>query len=363
MKFSINRSEFADALAVAVSVAASRTTKQSLRGVLLDAHDDYLLVTATDLEVGVRLHVTQVQVESVGRTLVPADKISQIVRESSDEILQLELDDQVLHLRGGDSHFQIFALEADDFPPVPRLEEEPDFDLDVTSLRRMTEWTVFAAARENTRYAINGILWDRKGEQLTMVATDGRRLAKAVHSVTAGDDRWAIVPAKGMQLFTRVIPESDEKVAVKITSNQILLQTPRATVSCVLLEGHFPKYEEVIPDDLDKTVICDTHDMHSAVRRVSLLANEESRGVRMAFSKGSLKLTSRAPEQGEAVISLPIRYDGGEFEIGFNPTFLSDVLRVVSEDQVEFDFREPNRPGVFRQGDDFLYVIMPVSLS
>lgn len=363
MKFSINRAEFADALTVAVGVSASRTTKQSLRGVLLDAHDDFLLVAATDLEVGVRLHVTQVQVEKTGRVLVPADKISQIVRESSDEVLELEQSDQTLHVRGHDSHFQIFVLEADDFPPVPRLEEEADFELEVGSLRRMTEWTVFAAAKENTRYAINGILWDRKGELLTLVATDGRRLAKAVHAVTKGEDRWAIVPAKGMQLFARVIPESDDKVAVKITSNQILLQTPRATVSCVLLEGHFPKYEEVIPDDLDKTVVCDTRDMLSAVRRASLLTNEESKGVRLTFSKGNLKLSSRAPEQGEAVISLPIQYDSGEFEIGFNPEFLTNVLRVVSEDQVEFDFRESNRPGVFRQGDDFLYVVMPVSLS
>ncbi len=363
MKFSVNRAEFADALGVATGVAASRTTKQSLRGVLLDAQSDYLLVAATDLEVGLRLHITQVQVDATGRCLVAADKIAQIVRESNDEILQIELKDQTVHLKGHDSHFQIFALDAEDFPPVPRLEGDPDFELEIDTLRRMTEWTVFAAAKENTRYAINGILWDRKGEQLTLVATDGRRLSKSMHAVSAGEDRWAIVPAKGMQLFMRVMPDADEKVAIKITSNQVLLQSPRATVSSVLLEGHFPKYEEVIPDDLDKSAMMDTHEMLSAVRRAALLTNEESKGVRLAFSKGSLQLTSRAPEQGEAVISLPIRYDGGSFEIGFNPAFLTDVLKVIGEDEVEFAFKESNRPGVFRQGDDFLYVVMPVSLS
>jgi DNA polymerase III subunit beta len=364
MKLSVNRSELAEALGIVTSVTSPRTTKPVLRCVLIEAFDDFVRLSATDLEIGVQFHVTQVEVGEGGSILVAADKLGQIVRESGDEILQFETDDAHCHVRGADSHFQIFVQDPKEFPPVAGFEGDADFEIDVPTLRRMTEWTVFASAKENTRYAINGVLWDKRGESLTVVATDGRRLSKAVHRLEGSEgDQWAIVPARTMNLINRTLTQADAKVSVKIASNQILLKTPRFTISSVLLEGHFPKYEDVIPSDCDKRITFDTEKLLSAVRRAALLANDESKGVRCAFSEGTLTLSSRAPEQGEAVVSLPVTYSGGDLEIGFNPVFLTDVLRVVEADTVDFEFKESNRPGVFRCGDDFTYVVMPVTLS
>lgn len=364
MKLSINRSELADALTIAGSVVPVRTPKPVLQCILLDAHKDFVLVCATDLEIGVRCSVSQVQVDKPGSALLAADKIQQIVRESSDDIITLELTDSICHIRGHDAHFQIFAQDAKSFPPIAEAETDFDFEVEPAVLRDLSDWTIFAAARENTRYAINGVLWEKKGDKLTLVATDGRRLSKAVGEIkNAKADRTAIVPTKGMQLFGRVLSEAGGPVGIKITPSQIMLKSSRALVTASLLEGHFPRYQDVIPEDCDKKVMFDAQELLSAVRRAALLTNEESKGVRLAFRRGKLTLSSRAADQGEAVVELPAEYKGADVDIGFNPLFLTDVLRVVAQSPVSFEFKEANRPGMVRSGENKLYVVMPVNLS
>ena len=314
---------------------------------------------------GLRYVVSQVEVEAEGAALVAAEKLAAIVRESEDDLLDIETDENLFHLRGADAHFQIYLQDAAEFPAVAAMTGEPDFEIAAEVLRRMAERTVFAAARENTRYAINGVLWEQAAKSLTLVATDGRRLSRTNGAVLAGGEGTvtAIVPSKAMGLFQRILTNGDQKVGVKITGNQILVRSAKATVSSVLAEGHFPKYEDVIPNDSDKKAQVPVPEMLSAVRRAALLTNEESRGVRFAFSAGELSLSSRAPQQGEAQITMPLEYTGTPVEIGFNPNFLIDVLRVVHQDEATFELKEANRPGVLRCGDEFLYVIMPVNLS
>ncbi len=365
MKLSVNRAELADAVLTAASVAPTRTPKEILKHVLMEVHDDHMLLQATDLDIAVRLSVSQVEVSSPGAVLVSAEKLGQVVRESEDEVLTLETGESVCHVRGQDSHFQIFSHDPKGFPVVPVVDDACDFDLKITELQELTNWTVFAAARENTRYAINGVLWETKGTTLSMVATDGRRLSKADCAVHDGSppDRSVIVPTKAMQLLGRVFSEQDDTASVKMLPNQLLVKSSRATVTTSLLEGNFPKYQDVVPQDCDKKVVFDAHELLSAVRRAALLTNEESKGVRLAFSRDSLTLTSRAPDQGEALISIPIHYRDSDVAIGFNPVFIIDVLRAVSGEEVAFEFKEPNRPGLFRVGDSRLYVVMPVNLS
>ncbi len=364
MKLSINRAELADALSITCNVVPARTPKPILQCVLFSVRKDMVVLSATDLDIGVRCSIGQVEVDKVGTLLLAADKFNQIVHELSDEVLVLEIQDNICHIRGSDSHFQIYTQESKGYPPVPDLEGTADFEVGMTALRSLTDWTVFAAARENTRYAINGVLWERKNEELILVATDGRRLSRAVHRVgkKAGDQR-AIVPTKAMQLFGRVVGDADASVGIKIGTSQIILKTAGTTISATLLEGHFPKYEDVIPDDCNKKVEFDSQGLLSAVRQAALLTNDESKGVKLSFEPGVLTLSSRAPEQGEASITVPINYNHEKVEIGFNPVFLMDVLRAVHTEKVSFEFSTPNRPGLFRVGDAQLYVVMPVNLS
>ncbi len=364
MKVSLDRHELAEAINVAKVVVLARTPKAILQCVLLDAHKDFVLISATDLEISVRCSLTQVQVDRTGAAVVPMEKLSQIVQESADDVLTMEIQDDACHIRGRDSHFKIFTRPADEFPPVPEAEESGDFEVGVQELRRLGDWTVFAAARENTRYAINGVLWEKGATGLTMVATDGRRLSKAETTLkkSKGESR-AIVPSKAMKVLAQVLTDPEGVVSVKMAKNQVLFRSAQAIISSAVLEGHFPNYTDVIPSGCERTANFATQELLSAVRRAGLLSTEESKGVKLSFSKGQVTLSSRTPEQGEAVIQLPVEYEQGDVSIGFNPKFLEDVLRVTKGETVRFEFSEPNRPGVFKDGDSFVYVVMPVNLS
>ena len=356
----------ADALGAVCGVAAARTPKEILRCVRVEAQADVLLLSATDLELSLRCAVTQVEVDGPGEVLVVADTLSRIVRECDDELLTMEVKKNTMHLRGAGSHFQIVTQDVADFPAIPKMEGNPDVTIEHGALRRLIELTTFAAARESTRYAINGVLWEMEGKRLTLAATDGRRLAVGHGELATNGSAnavSAIVPTKTLSLFGRLSAEDDARVGIKLTGNQILLDLGRAMISSSLVEGQFPKYQDVVPSDCDLVAELNTAEFHSALKRASLLTNEESKGVRFSFAKGELTLSSRAPEQGEATVSMPATYDGETLDIGFNPVFLLDVLRVAHTDSISFAFKEAARPGVIRLGKDFVYVVMPVNLS
>jgi len=366
MKLRFNRQEMADALSAIGSVTPIRSTKEILKCVRLQAESDVLLLSATDLELGIRCAITQVEVDDGGDTLVSAATLSKIVRECTDDVLVIESSGSTLHIRGAGSHFQIVMQDTVEFPHVPTLEGDPDFTIEYGALRRLIDWTAFAAARESTRYAINGILWEMEGDRLTLAATDGRRLSIAHGKLVSKNSDaapQAIVPAKALSLFARLPADQDAVVGVKLAANQMVFKVGGAVVSTVLVEGHFPKYQDVVPNDCDRMVELNTAEFHSALKRAALLTNEESKGVRLSFGEDSLTLSSRAPEQGEATISLEVSYRGEPTEIGFNPVFLADVLRVTHTDSVVFAFKEANRPGILKMGEDFVHVVMPVNLS
>ncbi|HNQ23436.1 MAG TPA: DNA polymerase III subunit beta [Phycisphaerae bacterium] len=366
MKVRFNRHEMAEALTAISSVAAGRTPKPILQCVHIQAKSDAVLLCATDLELSVRCAVSQVEVDKTGEAVVVADTLTRIVRESGDEVLVMDLAKQVLHLRGQDSHFQMVTRDPADFPPVAGEVEEADFEVDFAVLRRLVDWTVFACARESTRYAINGVLWAIEGEQLVLVATDGRRLALARGAFLpkrAGVTLSVIVPQRALTLLSRVPVAPDTSVTVRATANQLVLAAGPVVIGTSLVEGHFPRYQDVIPIDNDKRVALRTGELQSALKRAALLTNEESRGVRMAFSQEGLVLSSRAAEQGEATIQVAVEYGGEPLDIGFNPLFLLDVLRVADAEEITLSFKEPSRPGVFNMGKDFTYVVMPINLS
>jgi DNA polymerase-3 subunit beta len=177
------------------------------------------------------------------------------------------------------------------------------------------------------------------------------------------DGKKAIVPAKALNLIEKLIDDPQEMVGIQIRENQVILHTSNATLTSNLVEGQFPPYEDVIPKDTDKKMTAPTADFLSAVRRSALLTTEESKGVRLAFNKKGLVLTSRSPESGEATINFPCKFEGSDIEIGFNPQFVADALRVADTDEISLELTAPNRPGLLKAGANFLYVIMPVNLQ
>jgi len=365
MKLLCSRQALQEALSLVASVVSVRSPKEVLKCVRLVGDDTGLFIEGTDLETAARARVSQVELTEPGEVLIPADRLTGIVRESLHETFTLEAAEDTCVIRGQDDEYKIYGHDPKDFPPVAQFEEEPDFAIKAEVLRDLADKTVHAAAKESTRYAINGVLWEKRGKKLILVATDGRRLARASGPLeqAGSGEAEAIVPAKAINLLNRLMHGGDEVVEVRLTSNQLLARTQRAVVASVLIEGHFPKYEDVVPRDCDKRARLNRLEFLSAIRRAALLTSEESKGVRMEFADGELTLTSRAPEQGEARIRMTASYEGEPISIGFNPYFLVDALKVMEDEEVLFEMKEPTRPGVLRGDGDFLYLIMPVSLA
>ena len=375
MKVICNRGALLDALTVTGNVVASRTPKPVLQCVKLTAADDRLTLAATDLEVAIRYSDSQVQVEQGGEALLPADKLRDIVRESMDDTLSIEVGADkeggsaagVASIRGQDSLFKIYTQRTSDFPPVPDFSGEADLEIAGGHLKQLISQTLFAAAREQTRYAFNGVLVTAKAKKISLVSTDGRRLAMArgdlISDKLPKDGGKAIVPTKALVLVDKLVDDPEETVGVQVRENQVIFHTPSATLTSNLVEGQFPPYEDVIPKDADKTMTASTADFLSAIRRAALLTTEESKGVRLAFGKSGLKLTSRSPESGEAEVNFACKYEGADVEIGFNPQFLTEALRVVDSDEITLELTAANRPGLLKSGANFLYVIMPVNLQ
>lgn len=367
MKLRFNREEIADALSALCSVAASRTPKDILKCVSIDAQSDVLFLEATDLELSLRCSLTQVEIDEPGRAVVIADTLNRIVHEASDETMVMHTDATQMHVKGRGSHFKIVTHDPQDFPAIPRMPDAPTFNVEVEQLRKQIEWTVLSAARETSRFAINGVLWELADGKLTLAATDGRRLSIAPGTAEVGskseETTSVIVPTKALSIFTRLSGDHEGQVSVSLADNLIMMVIGNAQLGSSLVEGSFPNFRDVVPADCDQVATLDKAEFLGALKQASLLTNEESKGVRLAFTNGDLTISSRAPEQGEATISIPVEYKHDAIEIGFNPVFLVDVLRVVDESEVRLAMKDANRPGLLTTDKDYVYVVMPVSLK
>jgi DNA polymerase-3 subunit beta len=388
MKVICDRGALVEATNLAAGVVSTRTPRPQLTCLKLEARAEggsgagSLTLSATDGEVSLRLATRHVEVQADGQALAPADKLRQIVAaQEQDPTLSIEATDDKCEIKGAGARYNVFGYPASEFPPLPELpapEQAADlFDIDADLLSALVQRTIFSTARENSRYAINGVLMKREGKKIAMVATDGRRLALARGACrpheAAGDGGQCIVPTKALSLVNKLLATAGDTVRVAVTDNQIMFdfgagsEEEGAMLASNLVEGTFPPYEDVLPTDQDKRATLDADVLGSAVRRAALLTNEDSRGVRMAFHGGegpSLRLSSRAPQMGEAEIEVELKgYEGDDIEVGFNPAFIVDALKVAPTDEVIFELKAQNRPGLLKAGADFLYVVMPVSLQ
>lgn len=370
MKARIPRQEFLDALQAVALLTSGRTTRPILNCVKLDLSKESLELSGTDGESGLRISLPTLTTDKTGQTVVSADRLLQIVREFPDVELKLAVTERHCVISGEGSEFKIFVQNAADFPPVPTFSDAPDLVIDGRLLARAMMSTSYAVARETGRYAINGVLWQKQAKHLYLVATDGRRLARSGMKIvesTAGDFE-AIVPAKAVQVFEKVfVPRegADAAVQVKLLPTQILLRFGSRVLSAALVDGHFPNYQDVIPRENDKRVTMSRSEFHAGIRRAALLTTEDARAVRLQFDKERLTISSSSPEQGEARIEMPVEGAIGKLDIGFNPSFLNDALKVLTFDRVALELSESFKPGVLcgDDKDEFLYVIMPVTLS
>jgi DNA polymerase-3 subunit beta len=390
MKVICDRGALLEGINLVSSAVAGRSPRPQLQCVkvaaLKSAGAGELVLSGTDAEIALRLSLSKVDVLKAGECLVPAEKLRAIVSaEANDPTLTLETEGDTLHIRGADAHFRLLGYPPGEFPPVPDFGAvmsgaagAPRATATLThpagSLRTLVERTIFATARENSRYALNGVLFKRDGKRLELVATDGRRLALARAALAGDKDArpfQCIVPVKALSVLLKLVHDHDEPVQMALTDNQILFafgtaaSPGRAVLISNLTEGSFPPYESVIPRDNTKKIVLDRDKIASAVHRAAILTNEESRGVRLAFrgQDRRLELSGRAPEQGDATITADVAsYEGEDIDISFNPAYITDALKVVEEPQVIMELKTPSSAALLKSGTDFLYILMPVTM-
>ncbi|MEY3027345.1 MAG: polymerase subunit beta [Planctomycetota bacterium] len=369
MKLICDRLSLSDALTMASGVVATRTPSPVLTCLKLVAKGGTLQISATDADIGLVITVANVDVKEDGEALIPADKLNQIIRACDDSTVSITVERNLATIKTESSTFKVFGYEPREFPGIRRPGANFDFEVDAGTMRRLIHRTSFAVARDDSRYAISGVLVDRKKAQIRLVATDGRRLALARGSCTGGDaDSTFIVPTKALSALLRLMTDPEAAVKILRDGNQVFFQVGDAASGATLVskldERQFPPFEDVIPKEHDRRATCDAAELGGAIRRAALLTNEESKGVRLSFAQKQLTLSSRTPEIGESEVRIDgVEYQGEPIEIAFNPSFIGDVLKVIDSEQVVIEFKAPNKPGVFKVGSDFTYVVIPVSLQ
>jgi DNA polymerase-3 subunit beta len=365
MKFSVSKEKLLAGLQTVQNVVNTRTTLPILSNVLLQASNGQLRLTTSDLDVGVSGTI-EAQVERDGATTLPARRLSTIVRELPASDIYVEVDSKnFASIRCGQSFFKIVGLPEEEFPPLPRFEQARTFTLKQKDLGDALKKTNYAISTDETRYVLNGILFSFKESKLTMVATDGRRLALVDLEVEfpRSDEVEIIVPTKCVTELGRLVGE-DGEVRMSVSENQVAFEIGNTLLVSKLVEGNYPNYRQVIPAEPKERITLERKLFLEAVHRVSILASEKSNSVKLIFSKNNIEIVANTPDIGEARESIPVTYKGKEFSIAFNPEFLMAPMRaLVNDDEVYLNLIDEMSPGVIKINTPFLYVLMPMRVS
>ena len=364
MKFSVSKEKLLAGLQTVQNVVSTRTTLPILSNVLLQAEGDQLRLTTTDLDVGVSGAITA-QIEKPGATTLPARRLANIVRELPAAEIIVEVDSKnVASIRCGQSFFKILGLPEEEFPPLPKQTDARTFTISQQILRDALKKTSYAISTDETRYVLNGILFSFKENKLTLVATDGRRLALVDLEVEfpRSQEIEIIVPTKAVTELGRLLGDEGE-VRLSVEDNQVAFQIGDTLLASKLIEGNYPNYRQVIPAEAKERVTLERELFLNAVHRVALLSSEKSNSVKLVFTKNNIEIAANTPDVGEARESLAVAYKGREFSIAFNPEFLQAPLRVLTNDEVYLDMIDEMSPGVIKIQTPFLYVLMPMRIS
>jgi DNA polymerase-3 subunit beta len=375
MKFKINRDHFSNGLAQVLNVVGSKAAMPILSNVLIEAEKDQISLSTTNLDLGIRCKI-KAEVKETGSVTLPVKRLAGIARElpNIDVTVEASANHQV-KLTSGGSHFKIMGLGAEEFPKLPDTGDDKTHTLEQGELANMLGIVAYAQSTDETRYILNGVYFNFKEGKLTLVATDGRRLALvskelAVPAASAGA---IILPAKTVAELLRLLGKGDKlKVAFNERRAAFQIETNKDTNSGLsdsiylfskVVEGNYPNYQQVIPKETHQRIKLERELFLQCVHRAALVTSEKSNSVKVKVTANLLEITASSPDFGESHESMAISYSGPELQVAFNPQFIMDPLRALTKDEVFFELKDEVSPGVFKTLESFVCVIMPVRLS
>ena len=365
MKILCDRQQLQEAFNVVGGIPPVKTPRPVLQHVLLQAEDDDLTLFATDLQLSAAVRVDSVKVEKPGRALVPAREAAALLKELTDPTITITAEDHRSTLQSGAGSFVLLGADPSEFPKLPDPGEAVELHVSAGRFLDMVRKTQFAAAREETRYAINGVLLEHTGGTLRLVSTDGRRLA-LIHEETGdpANECRAVVPLQIFQTLARAIgDDEDSELTIQVGTNQIGFREDSVTLVSRLLDNRFPDYEAVIPKASETTVEIDRAMLERNLRKVAILSRGEVRMVRFDFSGSGLQLSAESSGVGRGEITMDADVKGAGGVISFNPDYLLDALKVADREVVRIDMVDETTPARITMGEAYTYVLMPISGS
>jgi len=369
MKFTILKSKLLSALQDVVSVVPSKTTLPVLSHLLLEVGDSKLKLAATDLDISIVTSLPA-NVTKKGGITIPAKTLTDIIRESPESQIEFNSTENRLEIKINQGVYKLPILPVDEFPKLPTVNLSKEIKISGADLCRTIRRTLFAVSTDETRPALNGVLWQTKGENIQMVATDGHRLAKysKANKKLKGLYEDVIIPPKILNLLIRLIGDQDKEIGVVFEENSLIFNLGDTVLSTRLIEGPYPNFDQVIPKDNDKKLIVDKNLLATTVKRVSILSNLLTHQIKFSLRKDNLELSSANFDMGgEAKEKIPCEYKNEDMDIGYNALYIQDILKQIEGDEVIFELSSPVSAGIVystqkKEDEDYLYLIMPLRL-
>lgn len=365
MKAIIPRIELVTLIGKIQNVVPQKPTLPILGNILLEARDDQLILSATDLTVSMRAH-TDAKVLEEGAMTLPARRFFQLVRELTAPQVELHAaSPEIAFINSGTSHFKINGMHRSEFPALPDLTEGAHFSLPSPVLKEMLGRTLFAAARDDNRQMLNGIHLEYGNKMATFTATDGKRIAKLQTTIDLGDTASAsyILPVKAVEEIIKILDAKEGTCKFSLMNDKIALEMGSMTLISKLISGKYPDLGQIIPLKKETSISLHREELMSLLRQVSLFTSDNNAAVRFTFAPGELHLAAMSGEIGEGRVNMPVNYGGERIDIAFNPHYFLDILRHSKDESVHFDMTDPYNPGLITDSSSAVFVIMPMRLE
>lgn len=368
MKFTITREKLHEGLGAVAASVPSKTTLPVLANILVEASKDGLKLSGTDLDISVSTTIPA-SVDQEGATTLPARKLVEIVKELPNAAIRMTSSgEQRATIECGKSKFKLLGLSRDEFPAFPSVKFEGGWKVAAKDLQKLISHVAFAASTEESRPILNGVLWELRADRMRMVATNGHRLARmdVPTSGQGGGQADLIIPPKALEQIRRLFG-GDEEIEIGRSDNHLGFRSTTTQVYTRLIEGPYPNYEQVIPRENDKSLTADKAALAAALRRMSIVASDQTHRIRMAFTNGACKMSVQTPDLGEAQEELSVAYEGDSLEIGFNAAYMLEILKYMPTDEVRMTFKAPERaatcePVGWDDPASFMTLVMPLRL-
>ncbi len=367
MKFTITRDRLHEGLVAVAASVPTKTTLPVLANLLVEATEGGVRLSGTDLDIAVSM-VVPAEVDEPGAVTLPAKKLVEIVRELPSAALRVTgSGDQRVHLECGRSKFKLLGIPKEEFPNFPPVDFDNSWKVASTDIQKLIGHVAFAASTEESRPILNGVVWELRSDRMRMVATNGHRLAKMDVPISGGSmSADLIVPPKALDQVRRLFGPSEELEIAK-SDNHLGFKAGNTLVFTRLIEGPYPNYEQVIPKENDKSATVEKNAFSSALRRVGVVASDQTHRVRLAFGNGNVQFSVSTPDLGEAQDEISVTYDGEPLDIGFNANYLLEILKYMPTDEVRVSLKAPERAATIEPigWDDpaaYLCLVMPLRL-